>query len=127
MRWGSVCRWGCWWCIAWRLGGHRAASVLASAFMHVVLVGEGAFEHIAHDLHVAVPVCAKAFARRHRVVVEHQQIAMPLVAQVKVVAKRKAVGAVQPAGGRPAPFGGGTDGDHGDLSFAHPVVTLREL
>ena len=101
--------------------------MLVGAFVQVVLVGQGAFEPIAHDLHVAVPVCAKAFARRHRVVVERQQIAMALVAQVKVVAKRKAVGAVQPAGGRPAPFGRGADGDHGELSFAHPVVTLREL
>ena len=105
----------------------RAASVLASALVQIVLVGEGAVEHIAHDLHVAVTMRAKAFAGRHRVVVERQQVAIPRGALVKVVANRKAVGAVQPAGGRPAPFGRGADGDHGDLSFAHPVVTLREL
>ena len=86
---GGLCR-----ISPWCARGRRAARLLAGAFVQVVLVAQGAVEHIAHDLHVAVPVRAKAFAGRHRVIVEHQQVAMALVAQVKVVAKRKAVGAV---------------------------------
>ena len=74
--------------------GVRAAGL---AVAHAVGVRERALEHVADDLHVAVPVRAEAGAGGDGVVVEDAQVAEAHVRRVVVVGEREAVVAVEPA------------------------------
>jgi hypothetical protein len=60
-------------------------------------VGERAVEHVADDLHVAVPVRAEPRARLHAILVDHAQRAEAHVPRVVVVGEGEAVERAQPA------------------------------
>src|SRR5688572_29597945 len=75
------------------------------AVSHAVLVAQGAFQHVADDLHVAVAVGAEALARLHAVLVDHPQRAEAHVLRVVVVGEGKAVVRVEPAVVGVAPLG----------------------
>jgi len=77
---------------------------------HAVLVRQLAREHVADDLHVAVAMGAKTGARRDAVLVDHPQIAPAHVLRVKILGKRKAVVALEPAVVGQAPLGGSAKG-----------------
>src|SRR6185436_5249268 len=79
---------------------------------HAVAVGELAFEHVAHDLHVPVAVGAEAGAGGDGVVVDDAQVAHAHVGRVVVVGEREGVEALEPAVvGNTAVFGF-AQGDH---------------
>ena len=62
-----------------------------------VFVRHRAFEHIGHDFHVFVAVCAKALAGRDVVIIDHAQRPEMHVLRILIFGKRKAEPALQPA------------------------------
>src|SRR5262249_53549332 len=95
-------------------GGHplHLARPDDGAVAEAVLVLEGAIEHVADDLHVAMAVGAEALAGRHAVLVDHAQRSEAHVFRVVVAAERKGVAAVEPAQLRAAPLVATTNADH---------------
>jgi len=63
---------------------------------HAVLVLEGTFEHVADDLHVAMPVGAEALTGRDAVLVDHPERTEPHVGRVVVIGEGEAVAGVEP-------------------------------
>src|SRR5262245_56783687 len=64
---------------------------------HRVLVLEGAFEHVADNLHVAMAMGAETPARLYAVFVDHPERAEPHVLRIVVIGEREAVIGPQPA------------------------------
>jgi hypothetical protein len=62
-----------------------------------VLVRQLALQHIADDLHVAVPMGAEAGPRRDAVLIDDAQVAPAHVGRVVVAGEREAVVGLQPA------------------------------
>src|SRR6267378_2835629 len=63
----------------------------------MVLVLKRAFQHVCHDLHVAVRVFRKTAAARNAVVVHHPQRAELHMPGIEVIGKRKGEMRIQPA------------------------------
>src|SRR3954471_2288511 len=93
--------------------GHAAAGAHAlhvagndhRARAHRVLVRERAVEHVADDLHVAVPVGAEALAGVDAILVDHAQRAVAHVLRILVAGEGERVERAQPAVIREAAFG----------------------
>ncbi|GAB1381933.1 hypothetical protein MASR1M50_02510 [Burkholderiales bacterium] len=84
---------------------------------HAVAVRQLALQHVADDLHVAVPMGAEAGAGRDAVLVDDAQVAPAHVGRVVIVGKREAVPAVQPAVVGVAALVGVTDLEHEKSPF----------
>src|SRR2546422_6674424 len=82
---------------------------------HGVLVGKRALEHVADDLHVAVPVGAEARARGDAILVDDAQRPEPHVPRVLVAGEGEAVVRVEPAVVGMAALGGGSQFGHGPM------------
>src|SRR5207249_11033487 len=90
---------------------------------HGVLVGKRALEHVADDLHVAVPVAAEARARGDAILVDDAQRPEPHVPRVLVAGEGEAVVRVEPAVVGMAALGGGSQFGHGpDARWEFPAT-----
>src|SRR3989442_1374525 len=92
---------------------------------HGVLVGKRALEHVADDLHVAVPVGAEARARGDAILVDDAQRPEPHVLRVLVAGEGKAVVRVEPAVVGMAALGWRGVGGGGKRQRDEPYLSLE--
>src|SRR5437762_965633 len=93
------------------------------AAAHGALLGKRALEHVADDLHVAVPVGAEARARGDAILVDDAQRPEPHVLRVLVAGEGEAVVRVEPAVVGMAALGGGSQFGHGpDARWEFPTT-----
>src|SRR5581483_8151390 len=82
------------------------------AIAHAVFVLQRPLEHIGDDLHVAMRMHGKAFARGNEVLVNHAQGAESHKTWVVILIERKTVPGVKPAVVAAAAFIAGPNDDH---------------
>jgi hypothetical protein len=81
-------------------------------------MGEGSFQHVGDDFHVAVRVGREASAGVDSVFVDDSQMTEAHVLWIVVVAERKRMAAVQPIGSGASPLIAASNSDHvASLSF----------
>jgi hypothetical protein len=85
-------------------------------------MGECALEYVGNDLHVTVPVRAKAHTGLHDVFIDHAQAGKTHVLRIVIIGKRKAMPALKPAVMGVSAFAGFSDGDHEFRRLYQPLV-----
>ncbi len=67
------------------------------AFAHAVFVGEAAFQHIADDFHIAVPMRTESLAGRDAIVIDDAQRAEAHMGGIVITGEGKSMPGVEPA------------------------------